>query len=103
MKLGLKEYSGVQILNSRISSSNSVPRITFFLANLVLKYQSAFFEMKLGTKGYLVVLISRSTIVFGGNCGPETLKFYILNKTQYSEIFKSANSGWIQFFYTIFF
>ena len=64
MKLGTKEYSGVLILNSAIDFSNFVPRINFFLANLVLKCQSASVEMKLGIKGYLVVLISRSKIVF---------------------------------------
>ena len=72
------------------------------MANLALKFQSSLFEMKLGTKGYLVGLISRSAIVFWGNCGPETLKFCVLNETQYSEIFKSANSEYsfsIRFFF----
>ena len=69
MKLDMKEYSGS------------------------LKFQSVLFEMKLGAKRYLVVLISRSIIVLWGNCGSKTLKFYVLNETQYSEIFKSENSG----------
>ena len=49
-------------LNWTNAFSNSVPRIIFF-ANLIPKFESALLEMKIGTKRYLVVLISRLTIV----------------------------------------
>lgn len=43
---------------------NSCPQNEIFFSNLALKFQSTLFEMKLDTKGYLVVLIPRSVIVF---------------------------------------
>ena len=64
MKLGMKEYSGVLILNSTIPFSNPVLRVIFFYGKLAPKLQSPLFEVKLSTNVYLLVLIPRFRIMF---------------------------------------
>ena len=68
---------------------------------MVPKLQSVLFEMKIGRKRYLVVLIQRSTIVslipflkktFWENFDPKNSKFHVLNEAQDNKILKSVNS-----------